>query len=500
MVVEDEKVIRNGLLRHVKWEQCEVDEVRAAANAEEAYAICRDFMPDIITSDIRMPGSDGITLCRRLREEFPDTEIIFITGYADKEYLMAAIDLHAVRYIEKPVQITAYQEAVLEAVQLIRQVRRREEAAFHVLFRNASADSFHLNWKLNHTIGLLHLKGQPDLYALKEHLLSPLKPIFLKYGMRLLMEVLPDNLLGFLFDSGHLDLKKTQLAEISHVICACVADKGSWFLTFGTTGSGKECLVRSWQEAYYAQKALSYTGWNHVLYPGDTEPQKPSLPLKIEDGFTDQWASLLAKQEQKQAQNFLDELLASLKEQKVLMDSNVHYLYVTLDQSLSKAEKYLFPSRKEEAALAAEEKSRIEYLEQLETCEELHNCLSKRLRNLYRTECLSGKIPYAVQKVIGYIHKNYADSSLSIRVLADYVGLAPTYLSNLFKKSQNLTINQYLADYRMEQAKRLLRDPQLKFYEVANLVGYEDSNYFARLFKKQNGCTLSEYKERQLLK
>ena len=90
MVVEDEKVIRNGLLKHVPWQKLGVWEVQAAENGEKALELAETFHPDIVLSDIRMPGMSGIELCRTLREKYPEIEIIFSTGYADKEYLKAA--------------------------------------------------------------------------------------------------------------------------------------------------------------------------------------------------------------------------------------------------------------------------------------------------------------------------------------------------------------------------------------------------------------------------
>lgn len=128
IVVEDEKIIRTGLLKHVPWQRLGVSEVEAAANGEEALAKTENFRPDIVLSDIRMPGMSGVDLCRKLREKFPEIEIIFSTGYADKEYLKAAIDLHAVGYVEKPVNVKLLSENVEEAVQRVRERRKSERA------------------------------------------------------------------------------------------------------------------------------------------------------------------------------------------------------------------------------------------------------------------------------------------------------------------------------------------------------------------------------------
>lgn len=128
MVVEDEKVIRNGLLKHVPWQKLGVWEVQAAENGEKALELAETFHPDIVLSDIRMPGMSGIELCRTLREKYPEIEIIFSTGYADKEYLKAAIDLHAVGYVEKPVNVNLLAENVKEAVKRVGERRKNERA------------------------------------------------------------------------------------------------------------------------------------------------------------------------------------------------------------------------------------------------------------------------------------------------------------------------------------------------------------------------------------
>lgn len=102
LIVEDETTIRSGLVRHLSWAELGVDEVRAAESAEEAFSILENYRPDLVLSDIRMPGMDGIQMATAIRERFPDTQIAFITGYTDKEYLQAAISIGVVGYVEKP--------------------------------------------------------------------------------------------------------------------------------------------------------------------------------------------------------------------------------------------------------------------------------------------------------------------------------------------------------------------------------------------------------------
>ena len=87
---------------------------------------------------------------------------------------------------------------------------------------------------------------------------------------------------------------------------------------------------------------------------------------------------------------------------------------------------------------------------------------------------------------------------MSIKLLADEVYLTPTYLSSLFKKTTGSTIGQYLTEIRMNRAQELLTDPGWKLYQVAEMVGFEDANYFAKTCKKKTGMLPSEYRESKL--
>ena len=75
------------------------------------------------------------------------------------------------------------------------------------------------------------------------------------------------------------------------------------------------------------------------------------------------------------------------------------------------------------------------------------------------------------------------------------VSIHPIYLSELFKKETNMNISNYITAYRIERAKEMLQDIENKIYDVANLVGYDDSRYFSQVFKKHTGMTPTQYRE-----
>ncbi|MBQ6362585.1 MAG: response regulator [Lachnospiraceae bacterium] len=128
LLIEDEAVIRSGILRHIRWNELGVDEIRSASNGAEALALRQEYEPDIIISDIRMPGMIGTDLMREFRKLQPECQVIFISGYSDKEFLTSAISLGAVAYVEKPIDLTILSDAIRMAVENVQKAERAHKA------------------------------------------------------------------------------------------------------------------------------------------------------------------------------------------------------------------------------------------------------------------------------------------------------------------------------------------------------------------------------------
>ena len=93
------------------------------------------------------------------------------------------------------------------------------------------------------------------------------------------------------------------------------------------------------------------------------------------------------------------------------------------------------------------------------------------------------------------IHSRLADSQLTLKDLAPQLGFSPSYLSVLIKKKLGLPFQEYLIQERMKKAKLLLLTTDLKIYEIADQVGFEDMNYFSQRFKQVVGVTPRQYKK-----
>lgn len=101
-----------------------------------------------------------------------------------------------------------------------------------------------------------------------------------------------------------------------------------------------------------------------------------------------------------------------------------------------------------------------------------------------------------VQKACAYIDENYHLKDISIQDVCDYLHLSQSYFSKIFKSRTGETFTEYLTKVRIEKAKELLKNTNLKIYEIAQQVGYDDPHYFSYSFKKKEGISPIEYRGR----
>ena len=120
-LAEDEVIIREALRDSIPWEQHGFIFAGEASDGEMALEMVRKLKPDVVITDIRMPFMDGLTFSRYVSEELPDTKIIIISGYDDFEYARQAVELHADRFLLKPV-------TKADMISTLEDTRRRIEA------------------------------------------------------------------------------------------------------------------------------------------------------------------------------------------------------------------------------------------------------------------------------------------------------------------------------------------------------------------------------------
>ncbi len=520
LIVDDETPTRSGLRTAIDWASLGISRVIEASDGEEGLQAVRREHPDIILSDVRMPRMDGVTMLEKVRAVCPETVFIFMSGFSDKDYLMAAIRLGAVSYVEKPLNFTEVRGAVSDAVQRCLRIAQEKEAI-------TAADTVRVR-----ELALKFTDPSPD--AVTDRDLS----YFDKYGSAdvfssaatLLLSLdqrcdLPGDFLPALENAFHERLKmkhlhfaaaqkhpylfvfhlfrkdglsEAALLDAAESLLASLSRKEPAYIAAGPAVKGVRRLYSSYSSAVLTLQHAFFFPPGTILYGyGNKILTRPSFaaahtgpaPEDLFPRITEAWSS----EQPMEAQTVLSEFFTCLSGRSDLLVRQVRTLYFRLAGALSEIRAGKQFRSQDPASSAA--------LDSMELCfclGEMHRVLVM-LSASYFEDLKSHSAERSVADLIrNYIMQHYADPLLSTKEISDHVNLSASYACTVFKNETGKTLNQFITEFRMEKAKELLRDPRSHITGIAQLVGYNDGNYFGKAFKKYTGLSPSEYREGNL--
>lgn len=520
IIVEDELITRNALLRHIPWNDLGIDMVETAENAEEALKICEEYEPDIVISDIMMRGMNGVTMCRELRKIYSKCQLIYISGYSDKEYLKAAIELGAVNYVEKPISPPELIAAIKKAYGIVVKMKEENEVKSHLeenvlnikskvlhslimaddsddnLDKNIIHSNLFLDERKEMRICLLHASDKiTNFRRLKVELDSKLKQSSDNYNLGYYFQMIDDsNIVLLLCSSEGLIAKEDPLLQkIREDITSTVFQGLVFYMAIGDIRHTPRELAVSYQSALNSLRCLSFKGYGSYSYSDEPFTDRH---YNNKEELLDKISLALSSQELVEVTKILENIYENFVKERAILNNSVRNIYYNLDNCIIKAEKNMLSLTQEDMAQVLEKSS--QQIDSAMTLMDLHNYVIKHGEYVINQSHLVAQNNSAVRQILDIIHNEFSNTELSVNNLAERVFLTPTYLSALFKKDTGATIGQYLTNYRIEKAKQLLKDKRYKLYQISSLVGCSDSNYFAKIFKRQIGVTPSEYRENYL--
>jgi Response regulator containing CheY-like receiver domain and AraC-type DNA-binding domain len=523
LIVDDEQATRDGLLNHVDWRDLGVDIVKTADDGLQALQISDSYKPDIVLTDVKMPRMDGIQFAMKLKERLPQCIILFLSSYAEKEYLKSAIHLKALDFLEKPVNLSTIQEHIRAAVQVCNNERELRKAEMEI--RNGNELLRHeqqaLYWiaphnnddnvsKINAGIEMppgsaiataivkLHNLTDSDFRIVQAHKYELIETIIKQFAVFGL-----ETRSGFK-DAQHLIIhaysKKlaapeelvNPLALVRTDLQALIKKQLFTFIGIGLLVHRPERLLESYHTAAVAVQRQFFSGYNQITVYN--ERSTPPANTDYEDELSAVFSSCLEEEKHEAANEALTRITTTLKENEDYLVNNAKNVYFALLLTLFR----IADKKKVQLSEAQDDKEYLwSVLFRFNTLQETVNYTEEKLNYFFeqlRSKSTGGSNS---NRIFKFIHDNYKDADLSIKSIADYLFLTPNYLSLQFKKETGTTINQYITEYRIEKAKEYLADRRFKLYEIAALVGIQDANYFAKTFKKVTGLTPSEFKEKR---
>lgn len=533
LLVDDEAFVRSGLRECIDWQQYGIEIIGEAEDGVEALNLIADTPVHIVITDVKMPHMDGIALSEHLRERYAGIKIVFISGYGDLDYVKSALKIEAVDYILKPLQLKELNE-VMEKVTL----QLRQEELLHQQHNE-------LVIKLNQSIPLLRERYLVTLVSDQVKDTERIAEKFDYLGIRLdpfqgsycVIKIHIDNLASLPYKTE----KERQLASFALLnICEDIINaslRGNAFETrpgeyavilnlmsdteeetlfvlinecrkqlnqllklhvtigVGNTVNAIASLPYSYHLASEAVKHKWFLGKNQIitidsLSQSSDELKLPSMP------DTQLFASLLKSQQMEEAIQYIQQWFASpTGKQRRSVESSKNgciQLLLTCSNLLM------------ELDIQNEEISRREHefwdtLNHIETIENLSLFLCAHVELVHDaiSDKRDRKIRNVVKEIQAFIETNYA-REFTIAEIANSVYLTTTYICLIFKQETDMTINEYVTNFRITKAKEMLRDFRNKMYDICFAVGYKDPNYFRKLFKKHTGYSPTEYRDKML--
>ena len=530
LVVDDEQRHRIGLSNIIK-EISPKDEVYQAKNGQEAYQLVKENKIDIIT-DIKMPVMDGLKLIECLGEKVSEIKIIILTAYGYFEYAQKAINLGAFDYLLKPVDKNKVVEMLNKAKQAIERSRIEKQEKDELKKLLDGTFPTYLEFQLNKwikgkisknklaeiekifpykgpgTVIMIYLKNFGEITAnLSNTTLEKVK-ISAKYWMKEALNPVAHSLSFFLNDSRNTimvtilikrnecrSLPKDSLRPLHDFIKKLNTKCG--ICSIVGVGSLSENVIDDISQVFLqAQKALRYSFFlteKEIIYYYEVKEYKENkifMDIKKEFELTE----AIQKLSKERAVCIFNDICSQMikggfPEPEQFKDAIIHILLYQI--------KNLFSAFDEERISTF-----VDGLENdLRECTNYNEFTLKCKYIIYKIidtldEQRNFSSDMLFNKCLEYINENYAQD-ISLDKVAEEFYFNSSYFSSLFKNKTGINFSQYLLHVRLRKGKELLESTDYKVYEIAEMVGYKDSKYFNRVFKKEFGVTPDEYRRLQ---
>lgn len=523
LFVDDEEVIRESFLKLVDWEAYQFDVAGVFKNGETAWEYISEHPVDIVVTDINMPFMTGIDLLENIRIMKSNIRVLLLTGYEYFEYAQKAVQLKAFDFLMKPVTT----ERLLNAV---------EKAVLDIEKEAAAAEAVENNKELSRSYfvnQLLNGKLVPEEIEEKSRALS--FPV--NGGSYLVMVMAVDSAKGEPIPEREaeelkrslqdwISKKKLKMEEqlgksfvlyfarnISLHIRMVLATENSNLFTEEFTESFARLLLQADEkkQEYRLTVAAGKTHFHMEELPNSFQDVMNTLEKRHVMGIGKVFYTKNLTLQPKAADTIVlptDTLLQHIrlgmvedvhKDIQSIFRIFRHKEYLPLESARMVTTELAITAFKGEVSVKDQSVSYLFYLnriQQMNTLDEMEEDITGLAVQIAERRKSGGNHKKrTAQQALEYLRNNYADETLSLNDVAEYLNISIPYLAVLFKQETNQNFSAHLLEIRMEKAKELLRTTGKTVSEISEMIGYSSAQYFAVCFKKYTGVSPGSYRE-----
>lgn len=511
MIVDDEQVERDGLEAILK-SQFNQHEFMQAENGRRAIELTNEWLPDLVLMDIKMPGINGLEAIEAIGAAHPWIKFVMITAFDTFDYARKALRLKVKDYILKPSRADVIIDKVNEILNEI--TNDRDKVAQHQLLEDQldkllpMAQTDLVTQLLFDHVHDIHLEevlglvgGSPEREALVMTLMMNSKDGLnldkqaLERWYVMVKEQLQQSMYGWIgamtgrqiplivFREENKSLRSQTLVLVRIIINLLQRfPELECFVGIGNAYPSLEHIRLSYQEALLASVDMSlpskYRFYSDSMNSSEFEQEQHARQLEkqvMDDVRFGNW-----EQVQVRIIGLIEHYEKCGASVMVSQQRALEAMWITyrmLQELGIESERPLYSFQ-------------VSHYQQLRT--ETVSMLEKMMRSAIAMN--ENVKPDVVHQIKQYIMEN-SSKDISLEMIADRVSLSPYYISKLFKEQLGLNYIDYLTECRIERAKSLMCDSELSLKEITFEIGYNDPNYFSRVFRRVYGITPTEYRK-----
>lgn len=531
IVADDEPKVCSLVCQLIDWEGLGMQLVGTAGNGIEAVALAQREKPDLIITDIRMPGCSGMELIKQIREELPDIEFIVISGHSQFDYAQTAIRYDVRDYILKPIKKDTLNTALenirhrhlkkknlLKAEQL-REERQKQDAAqmrkafwldfefgsipnrleeinskYHFQFAKGAFRVFliqadvkkneDLNLSLaDNVMNLCYTKLNPLLEYYLRSSCSELEAFHQGSQIAGIINYLPENeqtvkdaMSQFIY---RLSMELHVFKNIQFHLCL---------------GDGFSSLHNLKNAVSQAERIMGQRLFEHNALLLDQDPGNTDFDIDL---LYRPFNAAMRRSYDTQSGEQLAEAIGDLKRSARKYRLNGYQML----QLVNGCYRLFLLSRafQQEYKIADSKVLETDFARNAELCSSVDNLFlflaDTCKRDLEQArEYINQEKAKPIIRAKQYIQENYAQP-LSLDRISSVVGFSSSYFSTLFRKETGKTFLEYLSDVRIGEAKILLRETRMTVNAIASAVGCNDTKRFSKTFRELTGLSPKEYRK-----
>lgn len=489
LLVDDEYYIRVRVRKCVDWTALGFGTVLDCESAQEALVLLGERHIDLVVLDISMPVMDGLMLCREIRAQGHNVQIIILTGYDKFEYAKSALSYEVLEYILKPIDSEELVQAVRKACGRIDQASalqcQSRQLELDLFFSTVLTDSFLCRPDMEKRLPAMGIEADKRYRLAYHRAAADSRNILQTPADWNAVEIhLPRGVFWVLPEEA-LDQAKAWLAEYPPETAA-----DCFGISVSHPGTARELHMAYKEVLLISCQKLFHTKEQVFCYDNYLCDRKIHGVEQLKE-YTALLHSGLREQNPVQIRQALDFAFICLAEQK----NSVFGLHLFLENFLLEIQKATLNMNGEWIENALFKMQAFELinssgdLPQLE--QQLIEIAERCLKQKNYIAASAGSL--MVDKIQQMIERNYMDPNLGLGSIAQALSLNASYLSDAYKRLTGQNLSQTITQTRMETARELLAEG-LSLVEVMEQTGYTDPYYFSKRFKKFYGVSPSSCK------